>query len=149
MKKGITFLAAAAVALSGMQSPTFAQSGPAVAHTASLNFDANVATLFNTYPNGGPALKTKIADLIVANPQRAADIANYVNTTPNLSEAQRQAAEQGLAEALIRLKVTAQETLGLGGLTPQMIAIIAGLAALGIIVGVAASKKSDNTVSPN
>ena len=64
---------------------------------------------FAAYPNGGEQLIQRISDIIAKNPRLAAGLVKHVQTAPQLTTAQKLAAEQGLARALIRLGVQAAD----------------------------------------
>ena len=63
-------------------------------------------------PDGGDDLTSRIADLLVQNPKIAVDLANYVQTDPSITRAQRKAAEKGIALAMDRLGIKGQEVPG-------------------------------------
>lgn len=116
-----------------------------------------LATL-KAFPNGGQALTDRIRLLILQNNDLASDVARAIKAGGLLTKAQRQAAEKGLAEALVHLGVMAQEPQQPqqpqepqepGGLTAVQWAIfLAALAAAGGLAAYEATHKT-STVSPN
>ena len=75
-------------------------------------------------------MKAAIADLIVRQPNLTADLVNYVRNT-RVNEQQKRAVEQGLAEALTRLKAANQfEDEGYDWVV--IAAVIAALVILGV-----------------
>ena len=77
--------------------------------------DPIVLATFKAYPDGGQALSDRVRVLILQNNYLATDVARAIKTDGLLGPAQRAATEKGLAEALSRLGVTAQEEAGLSG----------------------------------
>ena len=55
---------------------------------------------FKANPKGGDELSKHIQELIIADPKLAPDVARYVQTTPGLTNEQKQAAVRGLAGAM-------------------------------------------------
>ena len=95
--------------------PAYADIAPPVAQVAKQ--DSNIiAEAFKAFPSGGDPLSMRLADIIVANPKLAADLAIYLRNTEGLSRAQKLAAEHGLATAADRLGIRGAD-LG----TPPMI----------------------------
>src|SRR5262245_56519081 len=64
---------------------------------------------FKAFPKGGEQLSKRIEDLIVGDPKLAPGLAKYVQTAPDLTKEQKQAAFRGLAAALNRLGIKAAE----------------------------------------
>jgi hypothetical protein len=88
--------------------PSFAQSTASLRVQQAAISNAAVAEAFAQYPQGGDLLAKRIADLIVADPDRASYMVKYVRTA-GISYAQKVAAERGLAMALERLGVKAAD----------------------------------------
>jgi len=68
-----------------------------------------ILAVFKAFPKGGDLLSKRIEDIIVTDPKLAPDLAKYVQTAPDLSKEQKQAAFRGLAAALNRLGIKAAE----------------------------------------
>jgi hypothetical protein len=83
--------------------PSFAQTTAALQGPQAVIKNAAIAEAFAQFPDGGDLLSKRIADLIVADPNRAAYLVKYVRTAKDVSYAQKRAAERGLAMALKRL----------------------------------------------
>ena len=109
-----------AASLLVVQTPTmgFAQglaSGPAqvkmptVSPAKAAEHRALIAQEFKAFPNGGDALKSRIADLIYKDPKAAVELVKYVRSTKSLTYPQKLAAEQGIAAALVRMGVMAAD----------------------------------------
>ena len=64
---------------------------------------------FKAFPKGGDQLSKRIEDLIVGDPKLAPGLAKYMQTAPDLTKEQKQAAFRGLAAALNRLGIKAAE----------------------------------------
>ena len=103
------------IAMLVAQTPGFAQNavstpaqpaafGPAQDVTPSAIVDA-----FKAFPKGGDQLSKRIENIIVADPKLAPDLAKYMQTAPDLTKEQKQAAFRGLAAALNRLGIKAAE----------------------------------------
>jgi hypothetical protein len=148
MRKFVTGASIALAALAGLPSDLLAQSPVAI---ASLERPAAVEVLlgstFNAYPKGGAALTTRIADLVVADPSLVAGLAAYLKAEHGLNAAQKQAAREGLVQALVRLNVYGQQTPP-PGLTPEQILMLGGLAGVGVLIGVAASNSGSDATPP-
>lgn len=109
---------------------------------------AAAANIFASYPGGGPGLKEAIKNLVLSDPTVASDIVQYLKNA-NLTDAQRQAAEQGLAEALNQLLLRGEDGGGTA-LNPTTLMLIALLAAgLGVGAYYATKKDKPALVSPN
>jgi hypothetical protein len=78
--------------------------GPAQDVTPSAIVDA-----FKAFPKGGDQLSKRIEDLIVGDPKLAPGLAKHMQTAPDLTKEQKQAAFRGLAKALNRLGIKAAE----------------------------------------
>jgi hypothetical protein len=141
MRKIIVIATALATALSAI-SPT-AGWAQAVSAPAGATINPVVVATFNAFPDGGQELTDRIRDLILQNNDFAADVARYLQYG-NLTDAQRAAAEKGLAEALSRLGLYPQEA---PGDNTQLLLIIAGLAAAGGLAALLLAQHK--TVSPN
>jgi hypothetical protein len=83
--------------------PSFAQTTAAQRAPQAVIKNAAIAEAFAKFPKGGDLLSKQIADLIVADPNRAAYLVRYVRTAKEVSYVQKRAAERGLAMALERL----------------------------------------------
>ena len=108
----------ASVALLVAQMPTlpaYADVAPPVVQVTKQD-SGIIAEAFKAFPSGGDPLSMRLADIIVANPKLAADLAIYLRNTEGLSRAQKLAAEHGLATAADRLGIRGAD-LG----TPPMI----------------------------
>lgn len=68
-----------------------------------------IVNAFDAFPNGGDQLRKRIAASIVKDPNLAASLVKYLQTTPGLSKEQKLAAERGLADALNQLGIKAAE----------------------------------------
>jgi hypothetical protein len=68
-----------------------------------------IVDAFKAYPKGGDLLSKRIEDIIVGNPKLAPGLAKYVQTAPDLTKEQRQAAFRGFAAALNRLGIKAAD----------------------------------------
>jgi hypothetical protein len=64
---------------------------------------------FKAFPKGGDLLSKRIEEIIVTDPKLAPGLVKYVQTAPDMSKEQKQAAFRGLAAALNRLGVKAAE----------------------------------------
>src|ERR1700683_1626756 len=128
--------------------PVFAQqrvaAAPATAPAAAI--DPIVLATFKAYPDGGQALTDRIRVLILQNNYLATAIARAIKTDGRVGPAQRAATEKGLAEALSRLGVTAQEEAGLSG--AQWAALVTTLGIGGGALGVGLDEVTKK-VSPN
>src|SRR6266446_113911 len=110
MRAIIALTTAAAMLVAGIPTvPAFAQSVVAPVRLETATPNPTMVQIFNAYPQGGEVLSKLIADFIVSNPKLAPDLANYVVKTPGLSNAQKVAAERGLAAALERLGINAAD----------------------------------------
>jgi len=137
--------------------PVFAQALPAAVAVRSIN--PVVLQTFQAFPNGGPALAERIRLLILQNNDLASDVARAITTNGFLTPAQREAAAQGLDDALRRLGVGGQNPepaaappdSGDSGLlgNAQWLAFIAALAAAGGLVAYEATRPKSSAVSPN
>jgi hypothetical protein len=109
---------------------------------------AAAANIFASYPGGGPGLTQAIKNLVLNDPTSASDVAQYLKNA-NLTDAQREAAEQGLAEALNQLLLRGEDTRG-SALNPTTLMLL-GLLAAGLGVGLYYGTKKDAApvVSPN
>jgi hypothetical protein len=86
---------------------------------------------------------------LVREPKLAADLVNHVKNSPGVNEQQRRAVEQGLAEALTRLKAVNQLEDGDWGVDPLVIAaVVAALVLVGVLAYYAIHNK-DKLFSPN
>jgi hypothetical protein len=138
MRRTLALLTAFSVGAAGaIPVPVFAQqrvaAAPVTAPVAAI--DPIVLSTFKAYPNGGHALTDRVRVLILQNNYLASDVARAIKTDGLLGPAQRAATEKGLAEALSRLGVTAQEE-GLGGLSgAQWGALVTTLAVGGGALG--------------
>jgi hypothetical protein len=88
--------------------------------------DESIVQLFNAYPEGGSELAAQIANTVVDDPNTAHAVVAYMHTS-QLTEGQKLAAEQGLAEALKRLRATNFVGGGVG-----VAVVIAALIGVGI-----------------
>ena len=68
-----------------------------------------ILNAFKAFPKGGDQLSKRIEDLIVGDPKLAPGLAKYMQTAPDLTKEQKQAAFRGLAAALNRLGIKAAE----------------------------------------
>jgi hypothetical protein len=116
-----------------------------------------IVAAFKAFPKGGDQLSKRIEDIIVADPKLAPDLAKYVQTAPDLSKEQKQAAFRGLAAALNRLGINAAELpvytkeAPVAAPPPEFYggAVFLGLAALAGICVVACVRENENrSVSP-
>jgi hypothetical protein len=106
MRQFISVITIAAVFAAGLPiSPVSAQTAPVVSVRAVPA--KTIASIFHAHPNGGPEMAAQIADLIVRQPNLTADLVNHVKNI-RVNEQQKRAVEQGLAEALTRLKAANQ-----------------------------------------
>jgi hypothetical protein len=161
MRRVLAALTACAVGLADtIPVPVFAQqavaAAPAVASAPAATIDPIVLATFRAYPDGGQALTDRIRVLVLQNNYLAGDVARAIKANGLLVPTQRTAAEQGLAEALSRLGVTAQAAGGGTGLTgEQWTAILTVLSVGGGMLGFGIyeiSKKNNpvtTQVSPN
>jgi hypothetical protein len=112
MRKALALLSAFSVGVAGaIPGPVFAQQGVAAAGgaAAARPIDPIVLATFKAYPAGGPLLTDRIRLLLLQNNYLANDVARAITQNGLLSPRQRAAGEQGLAEALSRLGVTAAQ----------------------------------------
>jgi hypothetical protein len=125
--KVTTCAALVAFTLSIVPGPLFAQAvlEPVRAAPTAL-IDESIGQLFNTYPEGGPELAARIASTVVEDPNTAHAVVAYMRTS-QITEGQKLAAEQGLAEALKRLRATNFVGGGVG-----VAVVIAALIGVGI-----------------
>ncbi len=94
-------------------------------------------------------MKGQIADLIVREPKLAADLVNHVKNSRGVNEQQRRAVEQGLAEALTRLKAVNQLDDSDWSIDPLLVAgVVAALVLIGLLAWYAIHNK-DKLFSPN
>jgi hypothetical protein len=96
--------------------PGFAQNAPSTPPSQAAFSPAEDVTpspaildAFKAFPKGGDLLSKRIEDLIVGDPKSAPGLAKYMQTAPDLSREQKQAAFRGLAAALNRLGIKAAE----------------------------------------
>jgi len=106
---------------------------PAVESAPLAAIDPIVLATFRAYPDGGQTLTDRVRVLILQNNYLASDVARAIKADGLLTSAQRAAVEKGLAEALSRLGVTAQEAGGLTG--AQWAALVTTLAVGGGALG--------------
>jgi hypothetical protein len=145
---GATMLSAVAPA-PGLAQNLASQSGTASTTTDFSKINPVVVATFKAFPTGGQALTERIRGLILQNNDLAADVARYLRSSAILGAAQREAAEKGLAEALSRLGILAQDATPTStGPSTEFLAVITGLAAIGGLAGYVA-KQNKTTVSPN
>jgi hypothetical protein len=112
MRKALAVLSAFSVGVAGaIPGPVFAQQGAPVAQiTVPVRpIDPVVLETLKAYRAGGPALSERIRLLLLQNNYLSGDVARAITTKGLLNPAQRAAAEQGLADALTRLGVNAQQ----------------------------------------
>ena len=109
---------------------------------------------FKAFPKGGDQLSKRIEDLIVGDPKLAPGLAKYMQTAPDLTKEQKQAAFRGLALALNRLGIKAAE-LPLAKEPPPPVAPayfdagpILALAALGVFACVLACQQGEGPAAP-
>jgi|HubBroStandDraft_6_1064221.scaffolds.fasta_scaffold862084_2 hypothetical protein len=136
MRRTLALLTAFSVGVSGtIPVSVFAQervaAAPVTAPAAAI--DPIVLATFKAYPDGGQALTDRVRVLILQNNYLASDVARAIKANGLLAPAQRVAAEKGLAEAMSRLGVTAQEEAGLSG--AQWAALVTTLAVGGGALG--------------
>jgi hypothetical protein len=139
--------------VSAAPGPLFAQAvlqPEPVRAVPSTGADESIAQLFYAYPDGGPELAARIAEAVVQDPNTAHTIVAYARTY-QVTEAQKLAAEQGIAEALKRLRAT---DFGGGGVAVAV--VLAALVGVGIWAATdsgggssGGSKKMHKKVSPN
>ncbi len=145
-RKAATFVTLIAFSMSVAPGPVFArailQPEPERA-LPSTAVDEAIARIFNAYPDGGPGLAARIADLVVADPNTAHAIVAYYRSS-QITPIQKLAAEQGLAEALKRLRAT-----NFGGPALVGIAVVIG-AAIGVAIWLGNDDDgNDDKKSPN
>jgi hypothetical protein len=110
LRSVIGAVSAVAMVIAQIQpTPAFAQATAAVQVPPSVVKKSTIIEAFAQYPQGGDLLAKQLADIIVANPNRAAFLVKYIKTAQGLSFAQKVAAERGLARALERLGVKAAD----------------------------------------
>jgi hypothetical protein len=110
MRSVIGAVSAIAMLLAQIQpTPAFAQATAALQVPPTVIKKSAIVEAFAQFPQGGDLLAKRLAEIIVANPNRAAFLVKYVKTAPGLSHAQKIAAERGLAIALERLGVKAAD----------------------------------------
>src|SRR5437870_1209828 len=111
---------------------------------------------FKAFPKGGDLLSKRIEDFIVTDPKLAPGLAKYVQTAPDLSKEQKQAAFRGLAAALNRLGIKAAE-LPLPAKEPAYVApppevypgaALLALVGLGVFACVLACFKEEGAAAP-
>ena len=159
-----------AASLLVVQTPTmgFAQglaSGPAqvkmptVSPAKAAEHRALIAQEFKAFPNGGDALKLRIADLIYKDPKAAVELVKYVRSTKSLTYPQKLAAEQGIAAALVRMGVMAAD-MPVYKAAPAAVAppvdyswllwlLVAGGIGVGLCAGDVICDNGNDPVSPN
>ena len=151
IRKAISSGALLAFLVSTTPGHAFAQAllPPEPVRTALPSADESSIQLFGAYPNGGPELTARIADAVVDNPNIAHELVAYIRGSPTLTKAQRVAAEQGLVEALGRLRAT---NLGDGDFRWGWVALLAALIGIGIWVSTSGDDNDTikgKKVSPN
>jgi hypothetical protein len=162
MRSAIAVVSSVAMLVAQMPAaPAFAQTATSPAAVpASLNPEharaqgRMFAEAFMAFPNGGGPLSDRIADIILKNPNSAAALVRYMQTTPRLSRNQKLAAEHGLAAALQRMGIKAAD-MPVKAPLPQEEGynysyLLALLAIAGIIcLGVCRHNHEVTPVSPN
>ena len=101
---------------------------------------SGLAQVFRAFPDGGDPLSKQIASVIIKNPTLAADLVTYMRNTPDLTRAQKLAAEQGLAAAADHLGIKAAD----GNLLDDPWFIALALLALGVAICSAACQTNNN-----
>ena len=110
MRSLITVATAAAIVAAGFPTvPGFAQNAVTPVRVEATAPNTAIVEIFKAFPNGGEELSNRIADFLVKNRKLAPDLAHYVIHTPGLSNAQKVAAERGLAKAMERLGINAAD----------------------------------------
>jgi hypothetical protein len=89
--------------------PSYGQSAVMPVRADSEAPNPAVVSLFKAHPQGGERLSKEIADLIVSNPKLAPNLARYVVNSNGLNNAQKKAAERGMAAAMERLGINAAD----------------------------------------
>jgi hypothetical protein len=110
MRSVIALTTVAALVIAGFPTvPSYGQSAVVPVRAQAEAPNPAVVSLFKAYPQGGEQLSQQIADLLVSNPKLAPNLAHYVVGSKELSNAQKKAAERGLAAAMDRLGINAAE----------------------------------------
>src|SRR6266550_6742270 len=113
----ISMSVACSVAMLGAQIPPgFAQNAASIPPSQAafspaedVNPSPAILDAFKAFPKGGDLLSKRIEDIIVGDPKLAPGLAKYMQTAPDLTKEQKQAAFRGLAAALNRLGIKAAE----------------------------------------
>jgi hypothetical protein len=110
---------------------------------------------FKAFPKGGDLLSKRIEDIIVTDPKLAPGLAKYMQTAPDLTKEQKQAAFRGLAAALNRLGIKAAELPVYTKEAPPPVAAyrfdpgpILAIAALGVFACVLACQQAEGPAAP-
>ena len=157
MRSLIAVTASVAIVVAQMPTlPAYADIASPAAQVAKQD-STLIAEAFKAFPSGGDPLSMRLADIIVANPKLAADLAIYLRSTEGLSRAQKLAAEHGLATAADRLGIRGAD-LG----TPPMITkdklpveefdpwpIVLSILAVGAALCIALCNPQTSPVSPS
>src|SRR5882672_5215811 len=137
MRKFVIGGAILAVVAAGFPNrPSVAQTSLAALRAEPADKTAQIQSAIKAFPNGGPALRAHIADLVIRDPDMASALARQLLSPNDMTEAQKVAVEGGLADALNRLGIVAQAQLGPGGLSPLLMGTLAvgGLIGLGAVL---------------
>jgi hypothetical protein len=133
--------------------PVFAQSAATPVNLqGQMQADA-FAKMFAAFPDGGEQLSNRIADMIVANPKIAPELASYAQAQ-DLNRAQKIAVEQGFAQALKRLGINAADFPVSPGYVDEgfnwwWVALAAALIAGVVVCGIECFHHHHHQVSPN
>jgi hypothetical protein len=134
MRKSMSILLIGAVATAAMTTPLSAQTAPVPARAVPGDEVHAMASLINAYPNGGPEMAAEVAARIIRDPNAATALVNYLKSSPRLNQQQRKAVQQGLSEALDRLKATNQVDPNDPSYRLPAIIAMAAFALLGLVI---------------
>jgi hypothetical protein len=110
MRSAFAVTLSAAMVMAGIPTvPSYAQSLITPVNLGAVTPAPAFVDMFQAFPNGGEQLSKRVADFVVSNPQQAPNLANYLVNSPDLSRAQKIAAEHGFAAALERLGINAAD----------------------------------------
>lgn len=148
MRKFIAVTSIAALIAAGMPiSPASAQTAATPVRAVPGEAGNPIASILNSYPNGGAEMRAEITDLVVRQPQLAADLVSYVKSV-RVNAQQRKAVHEGLADALTQLKATNQAYRDDRGFDPMWAAAVIVVAFIAFVIWNIAEDE-DHKHSPN
>jgi len=115
LRSAVVIVSSVALAVAQI-APGFAQNAPpprvqtaAIAPAPDATPSPAIVNAFKAYPNGGDELSKRLENIIVSDPNAAAGLVKYLQTTPSLTKEQKRAAFNGLAAALNRMGINAAD----------------------------------------